>query len=226
MSANHAKPSLFIGSSSEGLDIARAIEYNLQHDVEVTIWDQGIFGLSHGPLESLVASLERFDFATLVITPDDVTISRGNVTQSPRDNVMFELGLFMGRLGRARTFIVCSDHKDMKLPSDLAGVTIATYSSSRSDGNFVAAVSPSCFMIRKSIKDLGIAEAKRLTKLQQATSQVEGISDKAIHLIGLMARSRILELEHIKNQFGYILPEDFLAKLMADLKDLEEATNK
>ncbi|MGH7453643.1 MAG: nucleotide-binding protein, partial [bacterium] len=118
------KPTLFIGSSSEGLEVARAIEYQLKDDGEVTIWNEGIFGLSLGTLESLVNAIERFDFAILVLTPDDLIVSRDISIQAPRDNVMFELGLFIGRLGRSRTFIVCDgDNKNMRLPSDLAGVT-------------------------------------------------------------------------------------------------------
>src|SRR5215216_6625298 len=98
------KPSLFIGSSSEGLEIARAIELNLEHDAEVTIWSSGLFGLGMGTLETLVNSLDKFDFAALILTPDDTVTSRGDTSDSPRDNVLLELGLFVGRLGRQRTF--------------------------------------------------------------------------------------------------------------------------
>ncbi len=117
-----AKPSIFVGSSSEGIEIARAIEFQLKDAVEVTIWNEGIFGLSESSLESLVNALDRFDFAILVLTPDDFTLSRDVLARSPRDNVMFELGLFMGRLGRARTFIVYDTRSSPKIPSDLAGL--------------------------------------------------------------------------------------------------------
>ena len=88
---------------------------------------QGVFGLSEGGLESLVEKADMFDYAILVLTSDDLTESREMTTQSPRDNVIFELGLFMGTLGRLRTFIVYDRTADLKLPSDLAGVTPATY---------------------------------------------------------------------------------------------------
>jgi hypothetical protein len=100
-----AKPTVFVGSSREGLEVARAVQFQLKSDAFVIVWNEGVFGLSEGSLESLVAALDRFDFAVLVITPDDLLASHDTVIQAPRDNVMFEIGLFMGRLGRARLLI-------------------------------------------------------------------------------------------------------------------------
>src|SRR5437899_9214507 len=90
------RPLVFIGSSAEGLAIAKAIQLNLDRACEVVIWSQGVFGLSEGTLETLVNKAEEFDFAILVVTPDDMTQSRGKNEQSPRDNVLIELGLFLG----------------------------------------------------------------------------------------------------------------------------------
>jgi predicted nucleotide-binding protein len=100
------KPKLFIGSSKEGLEIARAIEAQLEEDAEVTIWKDGVFGFGRGTLESLVMALDQFDFAVLLLSPDDMIISREVASQSPRDNILLELGMFIGRIGRERTFIV------------------------------------------------------------------------------------------------------------------------
>lgn len=93
------RPRVFIGSSSEGLEIAETIQLNLDHLCEVTIWTQGLFTLGSGVLEALAAKLSEFDYAILVLTPDDLTESRNQALFSPRDNVIFELGLFMGYLG-------------------------------------------------------------------------------------------------------------------------------
>ena len=101
---NQPRPALFIGSSTQGLDVARAVEFNLKDDADVTLWSSGVFGLSHGTLQSLVAALDRFDFAVLVLTPDDLLSSHDVVSQAPRDNVLFELGLFMGRFDEGDEF--------------------------------------------------------------------------------------------------------------------------
>jgi hypothetical protein len=221
-----SRPSIFIGSSSEGLKVAQAIEFQLHQDVEVTIWNEGFFGLGGGTLETLVNSLEQFDFAILVLSPDDLVVSRDVTSQCPRDNVMFELGLFIGRLGRSRTFIVCDAAANMKLPSDLAGVTIAKYNGNRSDGNLIAGVGPACTLIRNAIRDLGIYEGKSVYQLQKATHQVEGISETVSRLIHLLARSRAVELDITTSMFGPLFSEDFLAQLRRDLKELEDSTKE
>ena len=156
---NQPRPALFIGSSTLGLDVARAVEVNLKDDAEVTVWCSGVFGLSNGTLQSLVTALDRFDFAILILTPDDVISSRDISSQAPRDNVLFELGLFMGRLGPKRTFVICSDAA-MKLPSDLAGVTLAHYESRRIAIEPKAAVSPACFDIRQSVRSLSFTPSR------------------------------------------------------------------
>lgn len=144
-------PSLFIGSSSEGLEEAEYLQRALEGHCEATTWSQGIFGLSQGTLESLVAACKQYDFAALVLTPDDMVTKRGSRNRAARDNVLFELGLFMGSLGRERTFIVyCRDEK-IDLPSDLAGVTAATFPG-REDGNMTAAINPAAVKIREAIK--------------------------------------------------------------------------
>ena len=149
------RPSLFIGSSIEGKQIAQHVRSQLKDDAEITVWHEGIFGLSQGTLESLVDNVNKFDFAILVLTPDDMVVSREQVSQSPRDNVLFECGLFMGSLGRERTFVVHDSDKKLKVPSDLAGITIATYRSNRKDGNLLAAVGEGCDPIREAMRKLG-----------------------------------------------------------------------
>lgn len=95
--------------------MARAIEYQLQQDAEITIWNEGFFPLGQATLESLVNALPRFDFAIVVLTPDDMVVSREQAFNCPRDNVMFELGLFMGRLGRSLFMMLPPGQKFLRI---------------------------------------------------------------------------------------------------------------
>lgn len=70
-----SRPALFVGSSSEGRRIAEAVQVNLNPFCEPELWSQGIFCLTQGTLESLVMASSRFDFALLVLTADDLTVS-------------------------------------------------------------------------------------------------------------------------------------------------------
>jgi hypothetical protein len=148
------RPRVFIGSSTEGLKIAKTIQLLLDHNCEVSIWSQGVFGLGEGSLEALVKSLDLFDFAILVLTPDDLVEMRGNVKQAPRDNVLLELGLFIGSLGRERSFAVYDRSVNLRLPSDLAGVTMATYALHES-GNLRSSLGAAVTLIEEVIDRLG-----------------------------------------------------------------------
>lgn len=155
------KPRLFIGSSTESLEVAYAVQENLEHDAEVTVWTQGIFDLSKSALQSLVDRLANTDFAAFVLTPDDVTTLRNQDKQTPRDNVIFELGLFAGHLGQSRCFMIQPRGiTDFHLPTDLLGISPAQYEPNRPDGNLVAALGPACNRIRNAIKSQGSLPAK------------------------------------------------------------------
>jgi predicted nucleotide-binding protein len=148
------RPSVFIGSSSEGVEFARAVRAALEDAAEITIWEEGVFEIGQTFVESLINALSRFDFAVLVLPPDDLVHARSTDVPGPRDNVIFELGLFMGRLGRGRTFIL-QPSAGIKVPSDLSGVTTASYYWPRSDGSCRSAVATACDMIRERIRCLG-----------------------------------------------------------------------
>lgn len=148
------RPTVFVGSSSEGKQIAKEVQQALKDVADVTIWSQGIFQLNHSYLEDLISASETADFAIFVLTPDDVTESRDQQLSSPRDNVVFEFGLFLGCLGRDRCFTFHDKSQDIKIPSDLFGISSATFSP-HSDGNLEAAVGSGCRGIEKCILKKG-----------------------------------------------------------------------
>ena len=146
-----SRPRVFIGSSTEGINTAEIIQLGLERVAECTIWSQGVFGLSLGTLENLVNGVSKFDYGVLVLTPDDLTTKRNATTNTPRDNVLFELGLFMGALGREHTFIVYGRDDNLDLPTDLAGVAAATFAR-RADNNLEAALGPVCTRLKREMK--------------------------------------------------------------------------
>lgn len=150
------KPKVFVASSVEGLDVAYPLQVNLQHDADITIWSQGVFSLSVTPLDSITEALAASDFGIFVFSPDDETIIRGNVSDSVRDNVIFELGLFIGALGKRRCFIVMPDNVDLRIPTDLVGVTPAKYSGERDKSEIAASLGPACHEIRQAMKLQGV----------------------------------------------------------------------
>lgn len=119
---------VFIGSSSEGLQEATSLNRSLtRKGITCNLWTQEVFQLSKTAIEDLVRISEACDFAIIVMTADDMTFSRGMKKATPRDNIVFELGLFMGAIGRERTYIVSPRGSNLKLPTDLLGVTHAPY---------------------------------------------------------------------------------------------------
>ena len=216
------RPAVFVGSSSEGLEIARAVQYLLDMEWEVALWNQGIFGLSHGTLESLVLALPDFDYAILVLTADDLSVSRGHERAVARDNVMFELGFFIGALGRERTFMIYDRTKPPALPSDLAGITATTFAP-HANGNLEAALGAPSTKILGSIKRLGLRENRELQNLERATETVEEAGAIMQTLLRLLARSRKVELDIIAKQFGMLIDPNQLAQMKKDLVDLQNA---
>jgi predicted nucleotide-binding protein len=114
-----------------------------------------VFGLSTLTLEALIEQAKDSDFAVLVLTADDMLTKRGDAKPVARDNVIFELGLFIGIAGRFRTFVVHPRGQDMHMPTDLSGLAVATYEPNRSDGNLRAAVGAACTQIKLAVRDQG-----------------------------------------------------------------------
>jgi CRP/FNR family transcriptional regulator, cyclic AMP receptor protein len=126
----NAIPNVFLGSSTESRRVAETLLKAMPPSVaHCILWTDGVFGASSFPIDDLERSLKVSDFAVLVVANDDKVISRRRQSFAPRDNVIFELGLFMGGLSRSRTFLLPPQGINVKIPSDLMGLnTLHPYS--------------------------------------------------------------------------------------------------
>jgi hypothetical protein len=177
------KPKLFVGSSSEGLKTAYAIQENLEHDALCTVWTQGIFQLSGNALDNLLEAAGEFDFAVFVFQPDDILQIRNETVNTVRDNVVFELGLFIGCLGKERVFfLVPKGSEEVHLPTDLIGVEPGHYVPPERDEDLLSALGPFCNRVRRQIQKAWIEEEQRETESKSAnvsSKPSDGRSDKA-----------------------------------------------
>lgn len=155
INAYREKIRVFIICSVEALPVARLLQAAFEHDHFLTvIWTDGVFKLASYPLQDLESQIDDSDFAIAIAHADDLTASRGQDWPSPRDNVVFELGLFMGRLGRARAILMEPREEKVKLPSDLSGITTITYRYEKG-ADATALLAPACNKLRDHINALG-----------------------------------------------------------------------
>ena len=125
------KPRIFLGSSAKQAKLLQGLTRGLQDVAHVEPWTAS-FNPGTTTLERLLELVHEVDFAAFVFAQDDWTTNSPAPSDpnaagqaSPRDNVVFEAGLFGGVLGMRRTFILHAG--GAKLPSDLLGLTCIRY---------------------------------------------------------------------------------------------------
>ena len=120
-------------------------------DLAVEVWDEGTtFGLGDATLKALEQAVLSYDIGLFVFTPDDQLQSRGESKPVARDNVLFELGLFIGKLTRRRAFVVHPSKRTIALATDLAGLTAAQYDPDEKD--LRKSLGPACDAIRRAVR--------------------------------------------------------------------------
>src|SRR4029450_2024949 len=121
-----SKPRIFLGSSGKQAKLLQAITRGLEDVADVEPWTT-TFNPGRSTLDRLCELSQEVDFAAFVFAQDDWTMTDASQSgeASPRDNVVFEAGLFGGALGLRRTFILHAIGS--KLPSDLLGLTSVRY---------------------------------------------------------------------------------------------------
>jgi hypothetical protein len=123
---------------------------------ECTVWTEGAFGLSTSTLDNLMRNLKDSDFGIFVFAADDTATIKDKLLNVPRDNVVYEAGLFSGYLSPHRCLIAVPQSVPIHVPTDLLGMTYGTYEDARTDKNYLAAVSTFCRQVKTEIQNLGL----------------------------------------------------------------------
>jgi hypothetical protein len=155
---------IFIGSSAEGLRYVEQIKSFLEPIGDFVAWTNA-FAQNRSALDSLVKQTKLSDFAILVATRDDLTLKRNQVQATPRDNIVFEFGLFVGATGIDRAFLLAEENAE--LPSDLEGIVVAKFSNDPDKYN----------SLEKKCAEI----AERIRK-EEATSQLGWLPSTALAL--------------------------------------------
>jgi len=144
----HDRPKVFIASSTEGIAIASTITTLLGETIERKEWFHRQFVPGSNIFEVLEKMSSLCQFAIIVWTPD-IPVT-GQKRWLPKENVVFECGFFVGKLGRERVFIVHPSKID--IPTDLHGIITCPYN--ENEKNLATALKPACEEIREKIKKL------------------------------------------------------------------------
>jgi predicted nucleotide-binding protein len=136
---------VFILTSATGSKMGHAVQSACAGDgFKATVWTEGAFGSGGYAVDRLEEVLDQSDVAIAIVDPHEKAASR--------DAVIFELGFFMGRLGRHRTFLIEPRAEDMKLPPELAGINTLTYNPAHDPAHAGAEASRK---LAKAIHELG-----------------------------------------------------------------------
>lgn len=164
---SNRRPRVFIISSLEGKHIADAIQLGLEYeDISVVAWnDHDVFPAGAYALETLEKEVASADFGIAIVSPDDIVLARDRIQAAPRDNVIFELGFFVSRLGKHRTLLLTPRATpDVKIPTDYKGITPLTYKEATEDQELSSAIKPTVIQIRKLIQERGMRSSYQLAK--------------------------------------------------------------
>ncbi len=156
---------IFVASSSERIDTAIEIARMLTATgkritgqskvVDAVPWTNGTFSFSRTYIESLERELDRADFAVVVYAGDDLARVRQEDVSLPRDNVIFELGLFIGRLSRERSFFFVDHAAETRIASDLSGVKEVSFTMDGKTGGQPPSLAKACQSVVSQMLEVG-----------------------------------------------------------------------
>lgn len=179
------KPRLFIGCATESLDWARALQEELERYAEVEIWQQGIFDLNTAVFQSLINNTNVFDFACFIFQSQGTLKSRTGEYKVANENVLFETGLFLGRLGAKRVFVIRDRHEKPELPSDFNGIVTLSFDSESGYSSRRSRLGACTPTIIKKIQELGRMESRRQRRVPETlergdVARIDFIADASL----------------------------------------------
>jgi predicted nucleotide-binding protein len=200
------KPAVFVGSSTEKLDVAEKLIMFLDDFAEVTCWVD-VFQPGISALNSLVNIKDKFSFAIFIMTADDQLISRDANYNVPRDNILFELGLFIGSIGNERVFVICDKNVETKILSDYSGITYINYNLERKDQNITAALRPCYVQIKEAMKNVIAKSTHKKNMAQQVNASSLNPESIAFGLEKVFSSYEEAEpeiLNELRNSYGLV----------------------
>jgi hypothetical protein len=217
-----AKPRIFLGSSGKQAGLLQALTDGLQDVADVEPWTT-TFNPGTTTLGRLVQLTREVDFAAFVFAQDDWTSAEpasrdtdpaAAAQASPRDNVVFEAGLFGGVLGMERTFILHAN--GAKLPTDLLGLTCVRYG----DATSAAEVESVNQKLRKAIEDIGGPTRIEGLWWQFSITERSTLEPSAVSLLRISRdRDRMLEVNGRAWQEDGTLSARYWSEAAKELKD-------
>ncbi len=144
-------PKIFIASSLEKQKLVLTLEKELKKYANITKWFKDFFKSGDITLLKLLDAANTFDYAIILVSQDDQLKSRNITFGSPRDNVIFEAGLFLAVLGPKRVFILLESKKGIKTkkPSDLDGFNYISY---KIESTYLKSMNNALEQIKSTIK--------------------------------------------------------------------------
>ncbi len=212
-----AKPRIFLGSSGKQARLLQSLTRGLEDIADVEPWT-ATFNPGTTTLGRLVELTREVDFAAFVFAQDDWTSAEPAVSDaaqaSPRDNVVFEAGLFGGVLGMERTFILHAN--GAKLPTDLLGLTCVRYG----DATKPAEVKAVNQKLRKAIEDVGGLSRIEGLWWQFSVTERSTLEPSAVSLLRVSRdRQRLLEVNGRAWQEDGTLSARYWSEAAKDTKD-------
>jgi hypothetical protein len=183
---------LFIISSKEAKDIAAAFKQNFDNEADVDAWDEDIFKVNRNYLNTLLNRASYYDFAIGIFAADDAATIRRKRVKVPRGNVIFKFGLFLGRLGPDRAFLVREEGVDPL--SDWSGIETASF---RRRDNLVAAVRVACDRIRE---EMAVADKLEHFSMLPSTSLAIGYYNNFL--------KRVFDAFEVSDMFSVVMRDD------------------